>query len=211
MHERRRMSQTAKSIRIVNGRVHDPINNIDGELRDVCIRNGRIVADVGADAQRIDAHGMVILPGGIDMHSHIAGPKVNMARRMMPEDHRRDPHPRQALMRSGAGGTVPSTFATGYRYAMLGYTTVMDAAVPPLFARQALEELHDTPIVDKGFFILMGNNELLFKLIKAGRHAEVRDTVAWWLKRDQGLHHQAGEPGRRGNVEARQSQYHRHG
>ena len=182
-------------IRIVNGRVHDPINNIDGELRDVCIRDGKIVADVGADAQRIDAHGMVILPGGIDMHSHIAGPKVNMARRMMLEDHRHDAHPRHAHMRSGTGGAVPSTFATGYRYAMLGYTTVMDAAVPPLGARQALQELHDTPIVDKGFFILMGNNQLLFKLIKEGRRAEIRDMVAWWLNATKGYTTKLVNPG----------------
>ena len=28
------------------------------------------------------------MPGGIDMHCHIAGPKVNIGRRMRPEDKR---------------------------------------------------------------------------------------------------------------------------
>ena len=35
-------------------------------------------------------------------------------------------------------GIVPSTFATGHRYALLGYTTVVEAATPPLAARHTL-------------------------------------------------------------------------
>ena len=106
--------------RIVNGKVYDPVNNIDGEVRDICIKDGRIVESVPDDASRIDAGGMVIMPGGVDIHCHIAGPKVNAGRKLMPEDHKRDPHPETAFTRSGSGGIVPSTFATGYRYATLG-------------------------------------------------------------------------------------------
>jgi hypothetical protein len=61
-------------LRIVNGRVYDPLNGIDGEVRDVCIQDGKIVAHVPPEARRIDAHGMVIMPGGVDIHCHIAGP-----------------------------------------------------------------------------------------------------------------------------------------
>jgi formylmethanofuran dehydrogenase subunit A len=168
-------------LRIVNGRVYDPANGVDGEVRDVCIADGKIVADVPAQARQIDAQGMVVMPGGVDIHCHIAGPKVNLARKLQPEDHRHDVLPRSAVTRSGVGGTVPSTFTTGYRYALLGYTTAMEAAVPPLSARHVLEELHDTPIIDKGFYVLMGNNVLLFKLLEQGRHEEFRNTVAWLL------------------------------
>jgi formylmethanofuran dehydrogenase subunit A len=171
----------ATRIRIVNGRVYDPANDIDGEVRDVCIEDGKIVADVPADARRIDATGMVIMPGGVDIHCHIAGAKVNLARKLQPDDHRRDPHPRTAVTRSGSGGTVPSTFATGYRYATLGYTTAMEAAVPPMAARHTLEELHDTPVIDKGFYVLMGNNVLLYQLLKEKRLDEFREAVAWWI------------------------------
>ncbi len=97
------------------------------------------------------------MPGGVDMHCHIAGPKVNLARKMRPEDKRYAPHvSRTALTRSGTIGSVPSTFATGYLYAGLGYTTAFDAAVPPLSARHAHEELQDTPIIDKGFYLADG-------------------------------------------------------
>jgi formylmethanofuran dehydrogenase subunit A len=169
------------TFRIVNGRVYDPINGIDGEVRDVCIQDGKIVASVPPEAKQIDASGMVVMPGGVDIHCHIAGPKVNLARKLQPEDHRFDVHPRTAVTRSGTGGTVPSTFATGYRYAALGYTTAMEAAVTPLGARHTLEELHDTPIIDKGFYVLMGNNVLLYRLLKEGRMEEFREAVAWWL------------------------------
>lgn len=169
------------TFRIVNGRVYDPINGIDGEVRDICVQDGKIVASVPPEAKRIDASGMVVMPGGVDIHCHIAGPKVNLARKLQPEDHRFDVHPRTAFTRSGTGGTVPSTFATGYRYAAMGYTTAMEAAVTPLGARHTLEELHDTPIIDKGFYVLMGNNVLLYRLLKEGRIEEFREAVAWWL------------------------------
>ena len=167
--------------RIVNGRIYDPANGIDGAVRDICIEDGRIVESVSADAKRIDAQGMVVMPGGVDIHCHIAGPKVNLARKLQPEDHRYDVTPRTAFTRSGTGGTVPSTFTTGYRYATLGYTTAMEAAVTPIGARHTLEELHDTPVIDKGFYILLGNNVLLNQLLKEGKRDELKQAVAWWL------------------------------
>ena len=45
-------------LRIANGRVYDPANGVDGEIRDVCIADGRIVGDVPPEAQRIDARGL---------------------------------------------------------------------------------------------------------------------------------------------------------
>ena len=42
-------------LRIAGGRVYDPANGIAGEVRDVCVEDGKIVADVAADARRIDA------------------------------------------------------------------------------------------------------------------------------------------------------------
>jgi formylmethanofuran dehydrogenase subunit A len=169
------------TLRIVNGRVYDPANALDGVVRDICVLDGRIVAAVPADAKTIDARGMVVMPGGVDIHCHIAGSKVNMARKLQPEDHRHDVHVRTRLTRSGTGGTVPSTFTTGYRYAALGYTAAMEAAVTPLGARSTLEELQDTPVIDKGFFMLVGNNVLLYRLLQEGRLEEFRHALAWWL------------------------------
>ena len=90
------------------------------------------------------------MPGGVDVHCHIAGSKVNAARIMRPED-KAGSVARGAWPRSGTLGSVPSTFATGYRYAGLGYTTAVDAAIAPLGARHAHHELRDTPVIDKAF------------------------------------------------------------
>jgi formylmethanofuran dehydrogenase subunit A len=168
-------------IRISGGAVHDPANDLDGEIRDVCLKDGKVVDEVGPEARRIDARGMVVMPGGVDIHAHIAGPKVNAARKLTPDERRGDPVDRTSVLRSGTGGLVPSTFTTGYRYSLLGYTTVVEAAAPPLAARHVLSELRDTPMIDKAFLILMGNNQVLFELIRASGLDRLKDAVAWWL------------------------------
>jgi formylmethanofuran dehydrogenase subunit A len=175
-------------LRIAGGTVYDPANGVDGDVRDVCIDAGRIVDSVPAEAPTIDARGMIVMPGGVDIHAHVASGSVNLARRLIPEEHGADPVPPPRLVepdtiaRSGTGGTVPSTFTTGYRYAGLGYTTAFDAAVAPVNARLAHAELDDTPLVDAGCFVLMGNDEYLLRLIDAGERSLAREYVAWLLK-----------------------------
>jgi formylmethanofuran dehydrogenase subunit A len=182
------------TLRIAGGRVYDPANGVAGEVRDICLGDGKVVTDLPADAMRIDARGMVVMPGGVDIHAHIAGPKVNAARRLAPEEHRADVHERSSIMRSGTGGTVPSTFVTGYRYALLGYTTVVEAAAPPLAARHVLSELRDTPMIDALFLVLLGNNVALFDLIRRDP-ARVRDAIAWWLEATGGYGVKLVNPG----------------
>jgi dihydroorotase len=62
---------------ITNGRVVDPASGLDG-MRDVLVEDGRIAA-IGAKlhatgAKRLDAAGLVVAPGFIDMHSHLREP-----------------------------------------------------------------------------------------------------------------------------------------
>jgi formylmethanofuran dehydrogenase subunit A len=174
-------------LRITGGSVYDPANGVDGETRDVCIEGGRIVERLPAGAPTLDARGMVVMPGGVDIHAHFASSSCNHARRLAPDEHAADPARAPALAdgsgpaRSGTGGTVPSTFTTGYRYAGLGYTTAFDAAVAPLTARHSHSELDDTPCVDGGMFVLMGNDEYLLRQIEAGERDRARDYAAWLL------------------------------
>jgi len=177
---------TPARLRIAGGTVYDPAHGVDGVVRDVCIEGGGIVAELPAGAPRLDVRGMVVMPGGVDIHAHVAGSSVNHARRLLPEEHAADPAPAPRLVdgppaRSGTGGTVPSTFATGYRYAGLGYTTAMEAAVAPLAARHAHAELDDTPLIDSGFFVLLGNDDYLLRQIAAGETARARDYAGWLL------------------------------
>ncbi len=95
--------------KIAGGTVYDPANGIDGQVRDIWIA-GRKIVEPPADpeirpARTIDARGLVVMPGGVDMHCHIVGPKVNTARKMCPEQKRREragpPHPVHAQRHDG--------------------------------------------------------------------------------------------------------------
>src|SRR5690606_38166946 len=177
-------------LRITGGKVYDPRNGVDGAVAGVIIDDGRIGASLPDDAPLLDARGLIVMPGGVDIHCHIAGPKVNLARRLEPERHRADPVPRRVVrsddgprvLRSGAGGVVPSTFATGYRYAGLGYTSAFEAAVPAIGARQAHQELNDTPVIDKAFFLLFGNDDFLLRLLARGEQELARHYMAYMLR-----------------------------
>jgi formylmethanofuran dehydrogenase subunit A len=170
-------------LRIVGGNVYDPANGVDGTVHDIWVRDGKVVADPGAPAMHtFDATGLVVMPGGVDMHSHIVGPKVNAGRRLRPDDRRTaTPVPRTPLTRSGTTGSVPSTFATGYLYAGLGYTTAIDPAIPPSGARQAHMEFADTPVIDKGLLTLLGNNRYALEQLASGETGRLREYVAWLL------------------------------
>src|SRR6202790_3732642 len=176
-------------LRIKGGKVYDPAHNINGVIQDICIDNGRIVADVDG-GRTIDATGRIIFPGGVDIHTHVAGAALNFARAMTPENQRAaTKFLHTAERRMGIGGPTPTTFATGYLYAGMGYTTVVEAAVPVLTAKHTHEELRDTPIVDKACCLLMANNEIVLDLLEAGEVERAKDVVAWliWAAKAYGV------------------------
>jgi formylmethanofuran dehydrogenase subunit A len=181
---------------IKNGFVYDPLNNINGEKMDIAIENGVIVEKVGGKRVKIiDASGMVVMPGGVDIHSHIAGAKVNSGRLLRPEDHFKDAEQKTIKTRAGVGYSVPSTFTTGYRYAKMGYTTVMDPAMPPLKARHTHEELNDTPIIDKASYPLLGDWWFVLEYLQNGLIEECAAHVAWLMNATKGYAIKLVNPG----------------
>lgn len=176
-------------LRIAGGRVYDPANGIDGVVQDLCIDDGRVVSDVRG-GRSIDASGMVIFPGGVDIHTHVAGAALNFARGLTPENYRKAvPFLHGPERRAGLGGITPTTFATGYLYAAMGWTTVNEAAVPILSARHTHEELRDTPVVDKASLVLMANNEIVLDLLEVDELERARHVVAWliWAAKSYGV------------------------
>ena len=185
---------------ISGGTLYDPANGIDGQVRDLWIDGGKIVAPPAdsktTPARHLDAGGLVVMPGGVDMHCHIAGPKVNAARKMRPEDKGSGEHVRRrAALHSGTMGSVPSTFATGYRYAGLGYTTAFDAAIAPLGARHAHHEFADTPCIDPGFYVLVGNNHYIMQALKERRPEKLKAYLGWLLSATRGYAPKVVNPG----------------
>lgn len=170
---------------IKNGFVYCPLNDIDGEKMDICVKDGKIVESVSDDAKVIDASGKIVMPGGVDPHAHIAGPKVNIGRTYRPEDSKKAAAKFKGG-RAGSGFSVPSTFMAGYNYAKMGYTTAMEAAMPPLLARHTHEEFHDTPLIDHSAYTLFGNNWFVMEYLKEGDIDRCAAYASWLLKATKG-------------------------
>ncbi len=184
--------------KLTGGRIYDPAHGIDGEIHDIYVRDGRIV-DAPVDGkinEEIDLRGKVVMAGAIDMHTHIGGGKINIARTMLPEDHAADVVARTELMRSGCGHAAPSTLTAGYRYAEMGYTAGFEPAILPINARQAHMEMHDTPIIDKGGYVMLGSDDFLLRMMAANNDQEsINNYVAWTMTHSQAIGVKVVNPG----------------
>ncbi len=170
---------------IRNGYVYDPINGVRGEVMDIAIKDGKIVEDSEINLRKakvIDASHKVVMPGGVDIHSHIAGPKVNVGRMMMVSDHYRSfMRAKPPIRRSGTGKYTPSTYLTGYRYARMGWTMAVEPASPPLKTRHTHEELNSIPILDKAVLVLVDSNRLLLRYLSGGDLDRCKEFLKWLL------------------------------
>ena len=175
---------------IKNGSVFDPLNEINGDKKDIFIREGKVVPALSSAEQRdaliIDARRKTVMPGGVDSHSHVAGTKVNAGRLMRPEDHYKSVQAKTAITHSGSGYTVPSVYKQGYDYAAMGYTTVFEAAMPPLEARHTHEEMRATPILDMGAYMVLGNNWFIMRYLKEGDVEKAAAYTSWMLRTHKG-------------------------
>jgi formylmethanofuran dehydrogenase subunit A len=181
---------------IRNGFVFDPTNGINGEKMDIAIKNGKIVEKVNEHkAKKLDATGLTVMPGGVDIHTHIAGAEVNTGRLMRPEDHIKDTERKTTLTRSGVGYSIPSTFTTGYRYSRMGYTTIMNPSMPPLEAKHTHEELSDTPMLDKASYPLLGDWWMVLEYLAKGDLTECAKYVAWMIGISKGYAIKIVNPG----------------
>ncbi|GBE18371.1 MAG TPA: formylmethanofuran dehydrogenase subunit A [Euryarchaeota archaeon] len=174
-------------LEIKNGVVFDPLNKVDGEKKDILIRDGRIVEKLKGKHDVIDASGKLVMPGGVEIHSHFAGGKETAGRMLRPEDGARTVYPKRNGLRSGSGYSMPSSFTAGYLYAQMGYTMCNTPAMPPLFARHTHEELGDVPIVDKSAYPTFDGNWFVMRYLKEGDPDKLAACVAWFLRATKGL------------------------
>ena len=186
-------------IKLKNGVVYDPVHGINGEKRDIYIRDGLITRKPSSNIrinQTYDMKDKIIMSGAIDIHTHIGGGKVNIARMMLPEDHENDLVSKTPLTRSGCGNAAPSTLTTGYRYAEMGYTACFEPAMLPTNARQAHMEMADIPIVDKGAYAMLGSDDFLLRMLaKKNDQAAISDYVGWIINATQALGIKVVNPG----------------
>jgi formylmethanofuran dehydrogenase subunit A len=186
------------SVLLRGGRVIDPAHAGSGQHRDLALREGRIVEPGAGETfdLEIDASGCVVMAGGIDMHTHIGGGKVNLARLLMAEDHRAGPNPialpRNPLELASCGNCAPGTLATGYRYVEMGYTAAFEPAMVRATRATRTWRWPTCRSSTTGAYVMLGNDELFLQMLAEGgpdclNFAQIRDYTAWTLQATKAL------------------------
>lgn len=133
---------------IKNGIVFDPINKIEGEVKDILIENSKIVEKFSSknNIKEIDASEKTVIPAAIDTHTHVASQQVNWARLL---------------------GTKNSKFKEIWKgltlekiardYISNGYTFILEANVFPSLAKQTIFNFKHLPVVDKAMLLNVSN------------------------------------------------------
>ncbi len=182
---------------IKNGIVVDPKNKIKAEKMDIFVKNGKIVPEREVrkeECKVIDASGKLVVAGGVDMHAHIAGSKINTGRTMRPEEMRVVRNI-AGKFRAAVGRVLLTAPAIGYEYAKMGYTTSFEAAQPPIGALHTHEELDAIPMIDKAALPVFGNWHLVFKCIEEKNLEKLKALIAWAIERSKGFGVKVVNPG----------------
>ncbi|TWT64584.1 formylmethanofuran dehydrogenase subunit A [Allorhodopirellula solitaria] len=177
--------------RIHGSRLIDPERSVDGTTAgisppsDLWMRDGRLLdapeQPVTPDLD-IDATGCLSMAGGIDLHTHIGGGKVSLARMLL-----RDQMPpwRGAQPTDSSDPAdcrfLPSASTTASRYLDMGYTTCLEPAVIPCNARAAHAEMADVRGIDTGGYCLLGNDDVLLQLIAEKSPQETINAYVAWM------------------------------
>jgi|TARA_A200000113_G_scaffold60902_1_gene52225 formylmethanofuran dehydrogenase subunit A len=173
--------------KIINGKVFDPTQNLNGNKTDIYVDNGIIVKPNPSEFYKFktvyDATDLIVMAGAIDIHSHIAGGNVNNARLLSPEIHSN--FLKQNLNRKKNLPGFNSRWTsdgTGYRYAEMGFTTVVEPAVLPINSFLTHLELEKIPMIDKAGLAILGNDSFLLESMhkKKGQNF-LNDYVAYTL------------------------------
>lgn len=175
-----------------HARIVDPLHEQNGQLVSLLIEDGRFVASppkadsTGQDAAEqapadrcIDLQGSWVMAGGIDIHTHIGGGKVNLARLLMPIGS--VPAASAGGQEgSGHGGPVWPIVQTGQLYNQMGYTTCFEPAMLLSGARHTHLELADTPGLDSGAYVVLGNEDWLLQALAEQAEDAVIDAIVGW-------------------------------
>jgi len=171
---------------LINARIVDPLHPKNGQMDSLFIEGDRFVEGTSEQCERqLDLAGSLVLAGGIDLHTHIGGGKVNLARLLM------------AKVFSPEERTVWPTVPTGQMYARQGYVACFEPAMLLSSARHTHLELSDTPLLDHGAYVVLGNEDWLLKALGKSDcdPAVLRNMVAWSIHASRALGVKVINPG----------------
>jgi len=158
---------------IRGGKVFDPGSGWDGAGRDLFIENGRLVEHLPEVDQVIDARGLAVTPGAIDLRSSVAGYGQNLLR---------------------LWGGLPSPRELGESYALLGYTHIHEPHMTVATANYVHHELAAIPIVDASASLTLNLRDVDIHLKDGAQLPEVSAAWAYLLEHSRGLNFRLVEP-----------------
>jgi hypothetical protein len=159
--------------KITGGRVFDPAQGWQGEVRDLCLDGDRIVPPLPQVETVIDARNQAVVPGGIDIRGQVATYGVNFLR---------------------LWGVVPSPGKLGEMYAALGYTHVHEPFLTLATAGYVHRELAALPVVDVSASLVVNLRDLDLWLREEEKLAEVAATLQFFLEKTRALNFRVMEP-----------------
>ncbi|TFG23968.1 MAG: hypothetical protein EU533_02595 [Promethearchaeota archaeon] len=129
---------------VKNGIVYDPLNDIDGEVKDILIEEGKIVEKFSNqnDIKEINAQNKTVIPSAIDIHAHFASQQVNWARLLGSKN---------SIFQEYWKGLTLEFIAK--QYISNGYTFILEANVFPSIVSHTIFDLKQLPVLDSSFLL----------------------------------------------------------
>jgi len=144
------------NIKITGGRLFDPAQGLDGARQDLFIKGDRIVSHLKKTDRVIEASGMVVAPGGIDLRGQVATYGLNFLRLWQ-----RFPSPREM----------------GQLYAAAGYTHVHEPFLTLYTAGYVHRQLAAIPLVDTSASLVLNLRDIDNSLKSLDQLEEVGQTI----------------------------------
>lgn len=160
-------------LKIAGGRLYDPACGWDGEVGDLYIEAGRLVAPLPEVDRVIEARGQVVAPAGIELRGQVATYGLD-------------------FLRLSVG--APSLAELGESYALLGYTHVHEPFLTAWTAGYVQRQLAALPIVDTSASLVVNLRELDLYLSSPEHLAEVGQTLQFLLEATRSLNFRVVEP-----------------
>jgi formylmethanofuran dehydrogenase subunit A len=160
---------------LIGCQAYDASQGWDGTPRDLWIQDDQFIDPPGDGARvdyRVDLTGHIAMAGAIDLHTHIGGGKANIARLLLPELMAGKSGPwtgntlRDPLLTERVDHFLPPAPMVGRRYLEMGYTACFEPAMIACNARGTHAELADTPGIDTGAYVVLGNEDMLLAMVR---------------------------------------------
>lgn len=160
-------------LKIAGGRLYDPACGWDGEVGDLYIEAGRLVAPLPEVDRVIEARGQMVTPAGIELRGQVATYGLDFLRL--------------------SNGT-PSLAEMGESYALLGYTHVHEPFLTAWTAGYVQRQLAALPVVDTSASLVVNLRELGLYLGSPEHLEEVGQTLQFLLEATRSLNFRVVEP-----------------